>query len=142
MATLAHLVLSLAAALALSGHPATAGTRLPVGVREVDVDSRSALVRVTDGAKVARIIHWFDELRIAPSTPYFCPLIRYKRPTTFDFRSASGLLLAHARIPGRAACGGSIDFNVRGRAQKPLLLGHFLGRVGRLLGIRLVSVYR
>jgi hypothetical protein len=140
MATLARLVLSLAAALALVGHPAT---RLPPGVRTIDVHSSDGGSRsVTDPAKVATIVRWFDALRVAPRAIYYCPMIRYKPPTTFAFRASSGALLASARTPGTAACGGSIDFTIRGRARRPVLVGDFLVRVGRLLGLRLVPVAR
>jgi hypothetical protein len=136
MATLARLVLTVAAALALVGHPATRA-RIPSGVREIDVRSRSALVQVTDTAKVGSIVRWFDALRTAPHRIYYCPLIRYKPPTIFDFRTANGSLLAHARTPGHAACGSSFDLSVHGRAQKPVLAGRFLVRVRRLLGVPL-----
>ena len=142
MATLARLVLSLAAALALVGHPAT---RLPRGVRTIDVHaSRHVSRHVTDPLKVAQIVRWFDALPRAPRRIYYCPLIRYRPPTTFVFRGASGAVLARARTPGHAACGGSFDFSVRGSARKPVLAGRFLVRVGRLLGLgmRLVPAAR
>jgi hypothetical protein len=140
MATLARLVLSLAAALALVGHPAT---RLPPGVREIDVHSSRGISRhVTDPEKVAKIVLWFDALPNASRAIYYCPMIRYTPPTTFAFRSATGALLARARTPGMAACGASIDLTVLGHARRPLTVGHFLVRVGRLLGMRLVPVVR
>jgi len=140
MATLARLVLSLAAALALVGHPAT---RIPPGVREIDIHSSPGVSRrVTDPEKVARIVRGFDALRTAPRRIYYCPLIRHRPPTSFLFRSASGAVLLRARTPGRAACGSSFDYSVRGRAQTPVLEGRFLVRVGRLLGMRLVPPYR
>ena len=143
MATLARLVLSLAAALALVGHPAT---RLPRGVRTIDVHSSRGVSRhVSDPLKVAQIVRWFDALPGAGSSRiYHCPLIRYRTPTTFVFRGANGTLLARARTPGDAACGFSFDFRVRGRAQKPVLARRLLVRVGRLLGLglRLVPAAR
>jgi hypothetical protein len=136
MATLAHLVLSLAAALALVGHPAT---RVPAGVRTIDVQRSHGPTReVTDPAKVAKIVRWFDALPSAPRGEiYHCPLIRYRPPVRLDFRSAGGTVLARARTPGRAACGFSFDFSVLGTPQQPVLARHFLVRVGRLLGLRL-----
>jgi hypothetical protein len=140
MATLARLVLSLAAAFAFVGHPAT---RIPAGVREVDVHSPPGVSRrVTEPRKVAQIVRGFDELRKAPHRVYYCPMIPYRPPTTFVFRGAGGVVLARARTPGHAACGGSFDYSVLGRPQKPVLAGHFLVRVGRLLGMRLTSRYR
>jgi hypothetical protein len=133
MTTLARLVLSLAAALALVGHPAT---RIPVGVHSIRVHSARGVSRqVTDPLKVAKIVRWFDALPIAPDTIYYCPFIRYKPPTMFEFRGASGAVLARARTPGHAACGGSFDYSVRGHARKPVLAERFLVRVGRLLGV-------
>jgi hypothetical protein len=135
MATLAHLVLSLAAALALVGHPAT---RIPAGVRSIEVHrshTRSRLV--TDPAKVATIVRWFDALPTAPRLGiYHCPLIRYRPPLSLDFRGADGIVLAHARAPGHAACGFSFDYSVLGSRQRPVLARRFLVRVGRLLGLR------
>ncbi|HEY7420468.1 MAG TPA: hypothetical protein VH541_00545 [Gaiellaceae bacterium] len=141
MATLARLVLSLAAALALVGHPAS---RIPPGVRTVDVhSSRGVSRRVTDPLKVTQIVRWFDALPIAPNVILYCPFIRYRPPTTFVFRSASGTALARARTPGHAACGASFDLRIGGKAQKPVLAGgRFLQRVGRLLGLRLVPIVR
>ncbi len=147
MAASTRLLLVLTAALILGVAPTSAARRhaevLPTGVREVDVhSSRGSTRRVTDPARVAVIVRWFDALRVAPSTHYYCPLIRYRPPTTFGFRSAGRALLAWARTPGTAACGASFDYTVRGRPQKPLLVGHFLVRVGRLLRMRLVPLVR
>ena len=141
MATLAHLVLSLAAALALVGHSAT---RIPAGVRTIDVhQSHGPSRQVTDREKVAKIVRWFDALPTAPRLGiYHCPLIRYRPPVTLDFRSADGTVLAHARAPGHAACGFSFDYSVLGSRQKPVLARRFLVRVRRLLGLRLVARYR
>lgn len=150
MARLARFLLTLLAALMLGAAPAIArqaATRhrelLPPGVREIDVrSSRGVVRRVADQAMVTEIVRWFDALPIAPSTQYYCPMIRYLAPTTFRFRSASGTLVAFAQTPGTAACGGSFDLTIRGRVQKPVLVGHFLVKVGRLLGLRLVTIYR
>lgn len=139
MAALVRLVLSVVAAFALVGHPA----RIPSGVRTIDVHSPSGGSRqVTDPVKVAKIVRWFDALPTAPHRIYYCPLIRYRPPTTLGFRSANGAFLARARTPGSAACGFSFDYSVRGRAQKPVLARRFLVRVGRLLRMRLVPVAR
>ena len=146
MTALARLLVTFLAALTVGAVPASATPRhteiLPAGVREIDVHRSHASRRVTDPTRVLTIVRWFDALRIAPSTIYYCPMIRYTAPTTFDFRAGDGTLLAHARTPGMAACGGSIDVNIRGRARRPLLVGRFLVRVERLLGMRLVPVYR
>lgn len=140
MATLARLVLSLAATLALVGHPAT---RIPAGVRTIDVHYSRGLSRhVTEREKVANVVRSFDALPAAPRRVSYCPLIRYQPPTTFEFRGASGAVLARARTPGHAACGFSFDFSVLGSTQKPVLARRFLVRVGQLLGVRLDPRYR
>src|SRR6476646_3295363 len=134
MATLARLVLSVAAALALVGHPAT--TRIPAGARTIDVHSSRGVSRqVTEPSKVAKIVRWFDALPTAPHRIYYCPFIRYKPPTTFVFRDTGGAVLARAQTPGHAACGASFDYSVRGRARRPVLVERFLVRVGHLLGV-------
>jgi hypothetical protein len=141
MAALAHLVLSLAAALALVGHPAT---RVPAGVRTIDVHvSHGPSRHVTDQGRVARIVRWFDALPVAPRLGiYHCPMIRYRPPLTLDFRNADGTVLVHARAPGHAACGFSFDYSVLGSRQRPVLARRFLGRIGRLLHLRRGLRYR
>jgi hypothetical protein len=95
---------------------------------------------VTDPVKVAKIVRWFDALPRAPRGVYYCPLIRYRPPTTLEFHGVDGALLARARTPGHAACGFSFDFSVLGRSERPVQTRSFLVRVGRLLGLRLVPV--
>jgi hypothetical protein len=147
MSALVRLLLTFVAVLTI-GVPSTSAAHrhaqaLPPGIREIDVDSSRAISRhVTDPARVAKIVAWFDALPIAPSTHYYCPFIRYRPPTTFDFRAGGGAVLAHAFTPGTAACGGSIDFTIRDRPQRPLLLDHFLVRVGHMLRMRVEPVYR
>jgi hypothetical protein len=137
MASLARLLLSLAAALALVGH---SGHRIPTGVRAIDVHRAHGITRqVTDPVEVAQIVRWFDALPVAPHRIYYCPLMRYRPPTTLEFLSVSGAVLVRARTPGSAACGFSFDYSVRGRAQKPVLARHFLLRVQRLLGVKLLG---
>jgi hypothetical protein len=112
---------------------------VPENVRELDIGPR----RVTGPANVRRIVRWFDSLPVVQPVPYYCPMIRYRRRgVTFDFRAASGALLARARTPGAAACGSALDFSIRGRRQPPLLVDSFLVRVGRLVGMRLAPAYR
>lgn len=141
MATLAHLVLSLAAALALVGNPAA---RIPAGVQTIDVHRAHGPSRhVTDPEKVTKIVRWFDALPTAPRLGiYHCPLIRYRPPLTLDFRSTNGTVLAHARAPGHAACGFSFDYSVLGSRQRPVLARRFLVRIGRLLDLRPAARYR
>ena len=151
MTTLTRFLVTVVAALMLGATTlATAGRAsgrhtemLPPGITKVDVRSSNGVSRhVTDLARVAKIVRWFDALPIAPSAHYYCPMIRYRPPTTFAFRAASGARLAFARTPGTAACGGSFDLTIQGHVRKPVLVGHFLVRVGRLLGMHLIPNYR
>ena len=139
MAALIRLLLSLAAAFSLAGHHG----RIPPGVRTIDVQRPHGVSRqVTDPAKVVQIVDWFDALPPAPRGLYPCPLIRYRPPTTLEFKGGRGNVIARARTPGSAACGFSFNYSVRGLPQKPVLARHFLLRVGRLLRMRLVPVAR
>jgi hypothetical protein len=142
MATLARLVLSIAAALALVGHPAN---RVPSGVREIDVRAPSGLVRVTDPAKVARIVHWFDRLPIAPRGRIFCPLLVRGPVITLAFRDNRSGVLARARYDANAPNHSLVStrcvpiaFSVHGLPRKLLVGGRFLPRVERLLGVPLL----
>jgi hypothetical protein len=140
MVTLARLLLSLAAALALVGHSAT---RLPSSVGTVDVHSSHGISRlVTDPVKVGRIVRWFDALPVDRARGEFdCPFIRANSPSvTFAFRAANGNLLARARVldafRGVSGPCNPIRFSVAGARPQLLLGGRFLLRVQRLLGIR------
>jgi hypothetical protein len=125
-------------------YPRSPREKAPSAVREIDVRAHGVSRKVTDPAKVARIVRWFDSLPITPpGVSLFCglPLARH---VTFVFRSAGGVRLASAVAPaGGASICDPIDFSVRGRKQVPLvdrLPAHgFVHRVQRLLGVRLTS---
>jgi hypothetical protein len=115
---------------------------VPAGVREIDIRDERVVRQVTDRAKVARIVRWFDALDVAPPGVHVeCKLIFASR-ARFVFRSASGAKLAAAAVPSRPADGcNSIAFSIRGRRQTPLIdavFGRhaFVHRVQRLLGVR------
>jgi hypothetical protein len=143
MATPARLMLSLTAALALVGHPAT---RIPVGVRTIDVRSARGISRqVTNPEKVAKIERWIDRLKSVPRGRYACPaMVADPEHMTLDFRDAAGRLLARAtyrfefgdRVLVSGPCN-SILLSTRGRPERALLGRRFLVRVQRLLGVRL-----
>jgi hypothetical protein len=142
MATLARLVLSLTAALVLVGHPAT---RIPAGVRTIDLHAPAAHVGVTDREKVGRIVGWIDRLQAVPRGRYACPaMVADPKTITLDFRDSAGRLLARARyrleFGGRDLVSGpcnSVLLSVPGRRERPLLGGRFLVRVQRLLAVGL-----
>jgi hypothetical protein len=142
MATLARLVLSVAAALALVGHPAN---RVPSGVREIDVRAPSGFVRVTEPAKVSRIVRWFDRLPRVPRGRVFCPLLVRGPVITLAFRDGRGGMLARARYDANAPNHSLVSnrcvpiaFSLHGQPRKLLVGGRFLPRVQRLLGVRLL----
>jgi hypothetical protein len=142
IATLARLVLSLAAALAFVGHPAT---RIPPSVRTIDVRAPAGPVRVTDRAKVVRIVRWFDRLPPARQGLFLCPMLVRGPTITFVFRDAGGGVLARARyaanLPHRSLVSTEcvpISLSVLGQRGRPLVGGRVLLRVQRLLGVRLL----
>ncbi|HEX6953037.1 MAG TPA: hypothetical protein VF124_09595 [Gaiellaceae bacterium] len=107
----------------------------------IDVHRPHAATRqVTDPAKVAKIVGWFDALPTAPHRVLYCPAFPHRPPTTLEFRNGNGAVIARARTPSSEACGFSFNFGVLGSAQKPVLVPRFLLRVGRLLHMRLVPL--
>jgi hypothetical protein len=134
MAVLAQLLVT----LALVGHPAT---RVPPGVRTIEIRSPARVVRVTDRGRVLRIERRLDALPAAKSGTYYCPMIRADSPTVrFSFRAANGRVLARASMldafKGRSGPCNPIAFSLPGHPERPLTGGRFLLRVQRLLGVR------
>jgi hypothetical protein len=141
MVTVARMVLSVTAAVALLGHPAN---RVPSGVREIDVRSPSGLVRVTEPAKIHRIVHWVDRLPTVRPGRFSCPMLIHGPTVTLVFRDAGGVLararyaansVGHSLVSGQCT---PIRLTVRGRREKPLIGGRFLLRVQHLLGEKLL----
>lgn len=122
--------------------------RIPAGVREVDVVSRYprkaplVSVRVRRASTVAAVVRRFDALGIVqPGSVFSCPAFLRRGPTvTFDFRAASGALLARAGVlaPGSGSSGpcNAVSLSIRGRRQTPLIGGNVLVGMERLLGVR------
>jgi hypothetical protein len=119
--------------------PRPASERIPAAVREVDVRTSRAHVRVRAAAKVKRIVHWLDALPIVqPGRGYGCPPDTARRPPmSLRFLSADGALLARAHVPGSFSSGACapIEFWIGSHRQKPLS-GHLYDRISRLLGTR------
>ena len=124
--------------------PRSPSEKVPSGVSEIHITSAYRgkppimSLNVTDPAKIAQIIRWIDALGTAQPTVIFCPVLG--GPTvTFDFRAASGVLLAKASVldfQGTSGPCNPISFSIRGHRQTPLIGGNFLKRVQRLLGTR------
>jgi hypothetical protein len=134
MAVLAQLLVT----LALVGHPAT---RVPPGVRTIEIRSPARVVRVTDRGRVLRIERWLDALPAAKPGTYYCPMIRPDSPPVrFAFRAANGSVLARASMldafKGLSEPCNPIAFSLPGHRARPLTGGRFLLRVQRLLGVR------
>ena len=117
---------------------------VPAGVREIDIANRAASQQITDPAKVARIVRWFDALNIVQPGigPVHCALLLASK-VTFTFRSATGEMVAKAIAPSVPASGcNPIEFTIHGRRQTPLIDSTpgggraFIERVQRLLGVR------
>jgi hypothetical protein len=119
--------------------PRSQKEKVPAAVREVDVATRKAHVRVTAPAKVQHIVRWFDALPIVqPGVNYHClPDTRPGTVMALRFLSAAGTLLARASVPDVAVSGpcAPIHFWIGSHPQKPLS-GHLYGRVERLLAVR------
>jgi hypothetical protein len=94
---------------------------------------------------VARIVRWFDALPIVrPGAAFSCAMLVHGPVVKLDFQSATGVLLARARMPRRFGDGGLVStactpirFGIGGRKPAPLVGGRFFLRVQSLLGTRL-----
>ena len=116
---------------------------VPPGVREIDIRDRHVARRVTDPARVTRIVGWFDALNVVqPGPAVECPMMLASR-AVFTFRSGDGARLASATAPSVGPTGACdpISFSIGGHRQRPLIdstYGRraFVNRVERLLGLR------
>jgi hypothetical protein len=108
---------------------------VPRAVREID-----GSIQVTNRAKVARIVRWFNCLpTVQPGFISCRAQLMPAMTATLDFRKANGNLLAEARFTTYAPdfslvsdqCD-PISFNINGRQQTALIGGRFLPRVQRL----------
>lgn len=130
-------------------YPRSRSEKVPYGVREIVLHAPKVRVKVTDPAKVQRIVRWFDALPISPpGVATMCALMP-GADITLSFRSRSGHSLAQAKLPPTSAsiCD-SISFTIGGHPQTPLidrygpLRESFVGRLQRLLGVHLLLTYR
>lgn len=109
--------------------------RLPVGVTQVVF--RSHLI--TDHAKVAKIVHWFDALPIVQPGIGSCAWYSSNSSVVhLDFGNAAGNVVAHASLALRYGLRSDrcspITFDVGGHPQSPIDGGDFFRRVKRLVG--------
>lgn len=113
---------------------------VPAGVSEIDIGSH----HVGDGAKVARIVHWFDALPTVQPGLVSCPMLVAGPTIRLVFRGGAGVLarasfgadtIDHSLYSGRCT---PIRFSIGDRREKALVGGRFLLRVQRLLGAKLL----
>lgn len=123
-----------------------AGERVPAGVHEITVvkgwRGRPPLFSraVSAPAKVRKIVAWLDALPIVQPAAISCAALPAAPRVTFQFRAApAGRLLAQASMGDYSFSSdcNPVAFSIGGVPQKPLMGGEFLGRVQRLLGVRL-----
>lgn len=123
-----------------------AGEVLPAAVRRVDVEigypkqQPKVSLHVTSRGEVRRIVRWLDGLPVVQPEGFHCIALIAAARATFSFRAADGSLLARASMPDYGGAAGGcdpIELGIGGRPQKPLA-GDFLGRVQKLLGVRLI----
>lgn len=118
--------------------PRSPSENVPATVREIDVRTTRAHVRVTAPSRVRRIIRWFDALPIVQPGVFHCLVPRLKPVMTLRFRSETGVMLAKAQVPHAVVNGfcAPIRFWIGGRPQTPLGGRRFYQRIERLLGVR------
>ncbi len=114
---------------------------LPAGRIDSIVVVAPRLTRtVTDPARVAKIVRWFDALPIVqPGGLYACPAIAGPS-VRFAFAGADGTVLARADVMylgGLSTPCNPIRWSVGGHRKTALVGGRFLRRVESLLGERL-----
>jgi hypothetical protein len=101
---------------------ADGGGRVPAATRTVVVHAPTWSRTVTNPAKVARIVRWFDRLRpLRHGKGVACPLV-LRPEIAISFRGAGGAQLAYARVP-RSVAGicDPIGFRVAGKAAESLI---------------------
>ncbi len=129
-------------------YPRSSQEKVPASTTEIDVKGPEVSRTVTDPAKVADIVRWFDALPVSPpGVALMCPAILGPR-VQFVFRSANGARLASAsgRMPGKAWICSPISFSIHEKQQTALVDSPrgpgFIYRVGKLLGVKLLETRR
>lgn len=120
-----------------------ASERIPAGTRTITVRRGSwgasgpVSARITEPGKVAQVVRRFDALPLFRGAYGDCPAMTVGPVTVVKFLSATGRVLAEARVFGAGmggACGTGIAVSVRGRPE-PALAGDFVEGVLALAGI-------
>lgn len=123
--------------------PRPATEAVPAGIREIEIRSPHRLLRVTDRAKVTRIIRWFDRLPTVQPGIFNCPMLIEGPKIRLVFRGARGILArasfaadsaGHSLVSTRCT---PISLSVRGQRETPLVGGRFLLRVQHLVAAKL-----
>ncbi|HJU37057.1 MAG TPA: hypothetical protein VJ716_06540, partial [Gaiellaceae bacterium] len=129
-------------------YPRSPAEKVPAATRTIAVRSPRVSLTVTDPAKVARIIRWFDALPVSPpGIVALCPLPAHAQ-ATLSFRSAGGIGLAQASVPlyPPANLCSPIGFTIQGKREQPLIDSEhgrtFIHRLQSLLGRRFVPKRR
>lgn len=110
--------------------------KVPSGVRTIEIrrSDKALAHRITARATVGRIVRWFDALPVVQPVTYHCPMLRGPR-VRLAFLGTGGTVLATAdglQIRGLSGPCNAVSFHVGGRAERPLVAGHFFGRVERV----------
>ncbi|HEY2353907.1 MAG TPA: hypothetical protein VGH79_03295 [Gaiellaceae bacterium] len=71
-------------------YPRSPQEKVPRGVREIDIRGGGVDQRVTDRAKVAQIVQWFDGLNVAPSGVVVSCMINLSTQLNFVFSRRGG----------------------------------------------------
>ena len=107
--------------------------KVPAGVTQVVFRSHV----ITDPAKVAKVVHWFDALPIVQPWSGSCPMLTSTTRVDLDFRDRSGAVLASAGFVLHFGLNSNrcspISFTVGGHAERSLDGGSFFVRVAKLL---------
>jgi len=125
-------------------YPRSPKEKVPSATRKIVVRAPKVSLTVTNPAKVAQIVDWFDTLGVLPPEGMAVCAAVGRPDITLSFRGAGGTVLAHARVPAPSAgvCD-PIRFRVGSRTKKPLiddaLNESFARRLERLLGIHIPS---
>jgi hypothetical protein len=123
-------------------YPRSPSEVVPAAVREIDIRDETIDRRMTEPAKVARIVAWFDRLNVVQPGPTVGCMAIGGSPIELVFRSASGARLADAVVPSFPATNcDSIQFSVGGKRQTSLIDATsgrraFANRLARLLGVQ------
>jgi hypothetical protein len=112
--------------------PRSPNEKVPVEVTQVVFRSHV----ITDHAKVAKIIHWFDVLPVLGTMIGSCTMGRGGGVAHLDFRDAYGNVLARASLSMRYGlysdrCAPT-NYSIGGHPLAPLDGGNFFSRVARL----------